>query len=222
MSNLHEQLAQWYLRLNGFFTIDNFVIHDPGTCHLQRTDIDAMAVRFPGRFELAGGAGLKDDDWCSQWIKKTLFVLVEVTSGRCKLNGPIRDPNKRNLQLAMGAAGILPPNSIEHAADDLYREGIFVSENYVVLLVCFGREINSALDRNDPRHFKSVIQITWSEVLRFVFRRYKGHWRVKCQHQQWPEIGHLLWEKAGLLGNTSEDENLFVRKTSALLRNDSP
>jgi hypothetical protein len=45
-----ERLAYWYLRLNGFMTIDNFVLHDKskkGIAH--RTDADIYGVRFPFR-----------------------------------------------------------------------------------------------------------------------------------------------------------------------------
>ncbi|HEV3146870.1 MAG TPA: hypothetical protein VGZ47_23485 [Gemmataceae bacterium] len=54
-----EELAYWYLRLNGCFTIPNFVVHpDSGTN--QKTDIDVFAVRFPFRAELPG---MKDDEF---------------------------------------------------------------------------------------------------------------------------------------------------------------
>jgi hypothetical protein len=45
-----EKVAYWYLRLNGFLQIENFVIH-PGRCVGQRTDADLLAVRFPYRAE---------------------------------------------------------------------------------------------------------------------------------------------------------------------------
>jgi len=46
-----EQLAYWYLRLNGFLSISNFVVH-PDTGGQQRTDVDILGVRFPYRAEL--------------------------------------------------------------------------------------------------------------------------------------------------------------------------
>ena len=50
-----EKVAYWYFRLNGFFQIDNFVVHPkkPGS---QPTDADLIAVRFPYR-----GESLLDD-----------------------------------------------------------------------------------------------------------------------------------------------------------------
>ncbi len=44
-----EKIAYWFFRLNGFLTIENFVVHpeliSDGTS--QRTDADILAVRFP-------------------------------------------------------------------------------------------------------------------------------------------------------------------------------
>ncbi len=42
----YEQLGYWYLRLNGFLTIPNFVVH-PDVGHNQETDVDILGVRFP-------------------------------------------------------------------------------------------------------------------------------------------------------------------------------
>jgi hypothetical protein len=45
-----EKVAYWYFRLNGFFQIENFVVH-PERRGTQRTDADLLAVRFPHRAE---------------------------------------------------------------------------------------------------------------------------------------------------------------------------
>lgn len=45
-----EKVAYWYFRLNGFFQIENFVVH-PARRGSQRTDADLLAVRFPHRAE---------------------------------------------------------------------------------------------------------------------------------------------------------------------------
>lgn len=45
-----ERVAYWYFRLNGFFQMENVVVH-PARCGSQRTDADLLAVRFPYRAE---------------------------------------------------------------------------------------------------------------------------------------------------------------------------
>ncbi len=48
--NYGETLTYWYLRLNGFFLLRNFVLHpsyeSEGTNN-QAADSDLLAVRFP-------------------------------------------------------------------------------------------------------------------------------------------------------------------------------
>ena len=40
MRNYGEELAYWYLRLNGFFLIENFVIHNQE--HENGSDVDML------------------------------------------------------------------------------------------------------------------------------------------------------------------------------------
>jgi hypothetical protein len=59
MLNNSEVIASWYLRLNGFFLLDNFVLHWPlETVHAS--DVDILAIRHPHVFEVIGGLL---DDW---------------------------------------------------------------------------------------------------------------------------------------------------------------
>jgi len=90
-----EELAYWYLRLNGCFTIPNFVVHpDSGTN--QKTDIDVLAARFPFR----GGElpGMKDDEFFERCRAQTLILLTEVKTSRCSLNRAWLNPESDALQ----------------------------------------------------------------------------------------------------------------------------
>jgi len=60
--NYGETLAYWYLRLNGFFPLKNFVMHMPEE-RTQHSDCDLLAVRFPLVSEDVGGG---PDDWDAQ------------------------------------------------------------------------------------------------------------------------------------------------------------
>lgn len=54
-----ERLAYWYFRLNGFMTIENFLVH-PETGSNPRTDVDILATRFAHRRENAVKRQLTD------------------------------------------------------------------------------------------------------------------------------------------------------------------
>jgi len=74
-----EKLAYWYLRLNGFLTIENFIVH-PDDRGCQRTDVDILGVRFPNRSELFYYP-MEDDNRLLSLSNKTLFILAEVKKG---------------------------------------------------------------------------------------------------------------------------------------------
>ena len=79
-----EELAHWYLRFNGFFTISNFVVH-PTRRGSQLTDGDIVGVRFPNRAEFPEGPGA-DDGVFRAAGSRPIFVLTEVKPTRCELN----------------------------------------------------------------------------------------------------------------------------------------
>jgi len=46
-ANRFELLATWYLRFNGYFTIQDFTVHPDFRKQGGGTDTDILAVRFP-------------------------------------------------------------------------------------------------------------------------------------------------------------------------------
>ena len=57
--NHSEWIAYWYLRLNGFFLVHNFVIHRIPP-YGRSTEIDLLGIRPPHVYEEVGG---RDADW---------------------------------------------------------------------------------------------------------------------------------------------------------------
>jgi hypothetical protein len=87
-----EKVAYWYFRLNGFFQIENFVVHPSGRGG-QRTDADLLAVRFPYRAErlFDNRNDIMSDDVQRLSLSNDLIdvVIAEVkTNQPCTLNGP--------------------------------------------------------------------------------------------------------------------------------------
>lgn len=86
MSNYAEELAYWYLRLNGFFVMKNFVLHNRGLDSSQNADIDLLAIRNKYTFEEVGGQQADPDHELFKFFdpKKNIELLVEVKSGGYK------------------------------------------------------------------------------------------------------------------------------------------
>lgn len=83
--NYGETLAHWYLRLNGFFPLRDFVLHR-GEASSRTRDCDLLALRFPHVFEEVGG---QVSDWdrarFEGWglsLDRPLVLVVQVKTGR--------------------------------------------------------------------------------------------------------------------------------------------
>lgn len=185
-----EQLTYWYLRLNGFLTIPGFVVH-PDRGRNQETDVDLIGVRFPYRAENLVRP-MEDDSRFTAVDQKTLVALVEVKAGAMQLNGPWTDKERNNMRRVLCAIGPLPLEETQHAARGLYKVGFYESQLYQVMLICIGSRCSKDLAASHP----AVQQITWREILRFIYDRFRAYRNEKRSHGQWDQDGQNLWRIA--------------------------
>jgi hypothetical protein len=84
--NFGEAFGFWYLRLNGFIPLTNFVLHRFRGGAGQNADCDVLAVRFPHVYETIGG---EPEDWDNERLQKwgldhnknTLGIIGEIKTG---------------------------------------------------------------------------------------------------------------------------------------------
>ncbi|MBW4465485.1 MAG: hypothetical protein KME07_08590 [Pegethrix bostrychoides GSE-TBD4-15B] len=183
-----EQLAYWYLRLNGFLTIPNFVVH-PDRGSNQETDVDILAVRFPYRGENLENP-MHDEEHFTAVKEKSYIALAEVKSGICNLNGPWTNPKRQNMLRVVRALGAFPEAESKLVSKSLYERGIYSNQLYYVSLLCLGRDHNSDVTEKYP----NVPQILWPNVLRFIHKRFHEYRQQKKSHPQWDQAGHCLWD----------------------------
>src|SRR5260221_5710349 len=137
-TNFAEQLTYWYLRLNGFLPLTNFVLHDDvddavGAEDRHRTsDADLLAVRFPHVRERIGGM---PQDWDNgrfeEWgvdLRQTLGFIVEVKSGEWSAE----DLAERHWRVARGIdrLGIFPEEDATLIAERLRNDAIATSGTF--------------------------------------------------------------------------------------------
>ena len=188
-----ERLACWYLRLNGFLSIENFIVHNEGG-RAQRTDLDLVALRFPNRREALRGYA-DDAEWMAddrRFRDKTnpFAAFVEVTTKQCKLNGAWTDRAKANVPRAIRALGVFStPQEVEEASEKIYTAGRYASDKIELGLISIGESPNPDLSAQ----LRNVMQIVWSEITGFIFDRFAAFERIKEEHSQWDLDGHLLW-----------------------------
>ena len=180
-----EELAYWYFRLNGFLTIQNFIVHDEKKAN-QRTDVDILGVRFPFRSEI----GMEDDVRFTQYSAKPLYIITEVKTGLCNLNGPWTSPDKENMQRVLKSLGPLKESLIANASELLYKQGFYEDVECRVSLICVGKDENNKLEFDYP----DVPQVLFKEILVFIWTRFKKFHEQKKVNQQWDKAGQDLWQ----------------------------
>src|SRR4051794_19776677 len=89
--NYGETNTYWYLRLNGFFLINNFVVHRAEGVDYS-SDIDILGLRLPYVFEEVGG---QDNDWDNSLLQEinpevATGVICEVKTGAFTEDGLFR------------------------------------------------------------------------------------------------------------------------------------
>lgn len=192
MPTIHpDRLAYWFLRLNGFLTTVNFVVH-PEQGADQRTDADVIGVRFAHRAELGPLDPMPDDARVTNPTSSPLILIAEAKRGWCDLNGPWTDPDAQNMQRILRALGAFREGEVEDAANTIYEVGAYRTESIELRLACFGARANLGLSERYPE----VIQLEWGTVLQFIYHRFASYSRQKSSHSQWDRDGHALWDLA--------------------------
>jgi hypothetical protein len=195
-----EHLAQWYLRLNGFMTINDFVLHRDHKPWSQRTDAAIFGVRFPFRKELDF-----EDDEPFRSVGKPHFIIAEITQGECKLNGPWTKPECENMQYVLQALGAFNPKEVDGIGQSLYEKFHFDAPDFRIELIAFGRKASN--DLSDPE--KLLTQLEFHALCKFIFRRFRQFIHIKKNHQHWDYAGRKLWD---LTEENWSSEESFVKQ----------
>lgn len=180
-----ETVAYWFFRINGCLNLTNFLVH-----HERRgftaTEVDILAVRFPYRKELAWSLEPMDDHEEFKSGGKIDLIFCEVKSGRCDLNGPWTDPDKQNMHRVLHAIGAFTEDQVPTVADSLYRQQRYEDSINRVRLMAVGKSTNTDL--------LEVPQLTWNEVLAFIYQRFRKYEDVKAEHNRWDDTGKALFK----------------------------
>ena len=154
MPNYAEQLAYWYLRLNGFFLIQNYVYH-----HIQEqeenrgynADADLLAIHPPHYYEeipqrvteAKGRRGylpipLASAGWIREFEGRWLGIIVEVKgSDQVQIHSLQRAFTRGRLEVSLNRLGLT--NRIDEALDLLTAADRFDYEQGSILKIVFSQ-----------------------------------------------------------------------------------
>ena len=189
-----ENVANWYFRLNGFLSIPGFVVHPDYCREFPRTEADLIAVRFPFSTESIAERKMVDDTLVTRLYgndgkQRMLFILVEVKSGTCKMNGPWSNPRKENMHRVIRRLGFAEECEIDSIATAMYHKARWDNDDYVLQYVCVGRVIDALLTVSHSE----LVQITFEQMSAFFADRFKSYPEKLPTggqvHEQWPDFG---------------------------------
>jgi hypothetical protein len=207
-----EEVAYWFFRLNGCLTIKNFVVH-PDSRGGQRTEVDILAVRFPYRCELITSGEPMIDHEVFKSSDLIDIVIAEVKRNDCEINDPWINQPDENMHRILYAIGAFKKDDVPKVAYSLYDQGYYQKDNFSVRIFAIG-----STKKNSK--FPKVVQITWDEILGFIYDRFKKYQDLKANHPQWDQIGKDLYEKSTSFRNKDEFIN-FMKKLMGIKNRDS-
>ncbi len=136
--NWSEELTSWYLRLNGFFPLTNFVVHRQQNV-LYRSDIDVLAVRPPHVFEEIGGQEYDWDPFLTSRLPFQRFIalICEVKTGTFNQAHIFR---VEQIKAAVARLGLWSREGVDEIAEQLLDQACVISPEGAVgkLLVTEG------------------------------------------------------------------------------------
>jgi hypothetical protein len=88
----------------------------------------------------------------------------------------------------LAAIGCLPERKICAGAKALYEKGLFRTGRLQVRLVAVAADVSSEL----TKRYEQVTQLTWRQVLTFVWERFDKYRKQKTDVQQWAPDGQRL------------------------------
>lgn len=175
--NFGESLAYWYFRLNGFFPLNNFVLHRQGLGSEQNADADLLAIRFPHVHESIGG--LKDD-WDNevfthfgfQHESQIVCVIAEIKTGRHDADDLSRAFEENRLRYALRRFGVLQESDCEIVLQQLNQNSVVSHDRFTFAKVWMS---NARTFRSTGNNRHQCCAIELSHVVQFIRNRMKKY-----------------------------------------------
>lgn len=193
-------MVRAFLKANGYFTmveVPVLAINDDGTLRTA-TDLDILAVRFPGERRFVAGSNNGHGDRAMRSASadldhqpdQTELIIGEIKQGRAELNSAATDPDV--LRVALSRFGAFDDDEIPSIIDDLQHEGSATRQTACqgkmrVRLFAFG---STYPDRPPGRRYSILLH---RRILAFFSDMMRQHRDVVPHlHSKDPFLGQLL------------------------------
>lgn len=189
-------LVKTYLQANGFFTVTEYpILESIGVTTRTVTDIDVLALRFPGAGGIGsdastGGLRIDPDEGLGVSDEQIEVIVGEVKEGAAELNKAARDPDV--LAAALRRFGAVRPEAIEAIVDELLEDGeAFHPAGIRVRQIVFAT-------KPPTRPHYSYLWMNIGEIAEWMQTQVQEHWdEIKTIQSKDPALSFLLlFEKA--------------------------
>jgi hypothetical protein len=142
MRNFGEELAYWYLRLNGFFLIDNFVLHSADLASNQSADADVIGIRNQHTVEKVGMFDVDDIspallDFEPNIREKTVVVISEVKTSPQKQELLLQREDR--LKYIVRRTGLFEAKIVDEVSNHLTKTNSYQNDEITILKIIFSK-----------------------------------------------------------------------------------
>jgi len=225
MADKVAEFVRWYLRFNGYFSIEGFVVHEAdkirkidGDVIPQQTECDLLSIRLPYSHEISGNLFMANDPQIVDGgEKKTDILICEVKSGKDNAPNPVWKHASTHQQMAeyiVRFCGILPEDDVfKSACKELSKTYVFNGDKIRIRYVVFS---NEPFKRHQKR---GVTYVTFRSIIEFLVSIRGQSWKgaklgVASQHKQWPEFVRTIFNIANYCDDPIEEK---MAKVAVLL-----
>lgn len=213
----YEKLSSLFLRLNGYFLVNNFIIHagddttkiNKAGIISQHTEMDTLGIRMPYQKEVSGDLNIVNNKDLILENDKIDFVIVESKSGNSN------KPNSTwiNLDKIDTVKYILRFFGIFKIEEEIHEASVELLKNFSVSRNNFQfRYIVISETPNDHYLRKGIKYITYDSIIDFIARIRAECWidkkiGVTSYHGQWDDFMREIFELANNF-NISQKERI--------------
>lgn len=201
-----ETLAKWYLRLNGYFIIDNFIVHAGDDINRisknivgNHTETDILAIRHKFSKEITGPLHIQNDPKIiNSTDTKIDFVIAEVKTGKqSRPNDIWIEKILHTIEYVLRFSGLIETeDKISGVARELADNGTYhdVDNKFSVRLVLIS-------ETKANKNWKHLTNVLFDDIIDFLVDVRGQCWLEKnigiaSLHNQWDNLINQIFEIA--------------------------
>lgn len=197
-SNSAEILAKWYLRFNGYFIVDNFIVHAGDdesriskTIIGNHTETDILAIRHKFSKEITGALHIQNDPKiiCDK-DSKIDFIIAEVKTGnQDKPNKLWIEKRIPVIEYILRFAGFIETeDEISKIANELANAGTYHSDD-----LSFSIRLVLISENSPNKNWQHLTNILFTDIVDFLVDVRGQCWVTEnigtaSIHYQWDDL----------------------------------